>query len=330
MRVRFAAVAVTCRLYRDGALADASLDPARVSDVLGTEGALVWLDITAPDEGSITLLREEFRFHELALEDCLHPHQRPKVETYDSTVFIVAYGTSANGGAHALHETAMFVGAGFLVTVRKEPAWDMTPVLRRWGDARAALLREGSGALLYLLLDELVDGYFRVVDLFDDRIDAAEDELLEGPVESGSQRATFLLRKDLVRFRRAVAPLRDALDALTGGSVPVVTPALEPYYRDVYDHVLRASDFIDSARETIATALDAHLSMVSNRLNDVMKRLTSWAAIILVPTLIAGVYGMNFDSMPELRWRYGYAFALGAMAASGLALWRIFRKRDWL
>ncbi|HEX8099163.1 MAG TPA: magnesium/cobalt transporter CorA [Actinomycetota bacterium] len=320
---------MTAKLYRHGKLEERDLDVAKISEVVTDDDVVVWLDIQDPDEESIGLLREEFGFHELALEDCLHPHQRPKIEQFDRYFFVVAYGTSPKRGELDQHEMAMFVGPHYLVTVRKDPPFDLSPIEDRL-DAHGELAGEGAGHLLYVVLDHIVDGYFEALDGLEDRCEDIENEVFEAGGSQGAQTEIFRLRKDLIRFRRTVSPLRDVLDVLQRRTVAVVTERLEPYYRDVYDHVLRATDFIDSLRDLLSSALEAHLSVVSNRLNEVMKHLTAWASIILVPTLIAGIYGMNFIHMPELRWKYGYVFALSLMVASGLLLYRSFKRRDWL
>ena len=322
-------MSVTTRLYCDGKLEEQDFDPDRIDQELEKPGALLWVDVDDPTPEAIALLGKEFGFHELALEDCLHPHQRPKIEQYGSYYFLIAYATALTDEELVKHELAMFVGNKYLVTVRKPPQFDLADVIKRW-DAHSELANEGGGYLLYILLDEIVDAYFDTLDGYEDRSEEIEEQVFSGVVEEDTQSGIFRLRKELVVFRRIVAPLRDVLDVMQRRTIDVVTVGLEPYYRDVYDHVLRATDFLDSLRDIMASALEANLSVVSNRLNEVMKQLTSWAAIILVPTLIAGIYGMNFRHMPELNWLLGYPFALGLMAVSGLLLFRMFRKRGWL
>jgi magnesium transporter len=323
---------VTTRLYCRGKLEEIDFDPARIDRELQVKGNLVWLDIAGTPEEigeQVPTLREEFGFHELALEDCVHPHQRPKIEQYDDYFFIVAYGVTVDHGDLVKHEMAMFVGHNYLVTVRKDPPLDLASCLERW-DANSKLAAEGGGYLLYILLDEVVDGYFDALDAYQDRTQDLE-ELVFGDTAGGDAHShIFRLRKELVIFRRFIAPLREVLDVMQRRTVGVVTTRLEPYYRDVYDHVLRATDFLDGTRDILASALEANLAVVSNRLNEVMKSLSSWAAIILVPTLIAGIYGMNFRHMPELTWWLGYPFALGLMVISGLVLYAAFRRRGWL
>ncbi len=321
-------VTITCRLYRDGHLNEHHLRPEDISEVLPESGSLVWLDVEGtPSVDTIRMLSEEFGFHELALEDSVHEHQRPKVEQYGSHFFVVVYGASASPDDLRLHEMAVFVASNYLVTIRKDPAWDLTQVAKRW-EANSDLVEQGGGYLLYILLDQVVDGYFDALDVFEDRSEEIEERISSPDPDLQSE--IFRLRRNLLRFRRSLAPLREVLDVMQRRTVDVVTPPLEPYYRDVYDHVLRATDFLDNLRDLLSAAFDAHLSVVSNTMNAVMKKLTAWAAIILVPTLIAGIYGMNFNHMPELRWRFGYAWALGLMAAAGLVLHRMFKRRDWL
>jgi magnesium transporter len=324
---------LTCRLYRHGRLEDEHLEATRIDEVLREPATMVWLDVQDPTQETMDMLGEEFGFHELALEDALHPHQRPKIEQYGSYFFLVAYGVTLQGTDLTEHELAAFVGRNYLVTVRKDPVFDLASVVERW-DTHSDLAKEGGGYLLYILLDEIVDGYFDCLDILEEQTEDMEDRIfgtVERPAgDPQAQTAIFQLKKQLLRFRRAVVPLRDVLDVMQRRLVDVVTEPLEPYYRDVYDHVLRAADFLDGIRDILSSALDAHLAVVSNRLNVIMKHLTSYAAIILVPTLIAGIYGMNFHTIPELTWRYGYAYALALMFGSSAMLYVVFRRRDWL
>ena len=325
---------MTCRLYRHGQLESAEFEPAQASELLKNPALLLWLDIEEPTEENMAMLGREYGFHELALEDCLHPHQRPKIEQYGSYYFLVAYAVSAGGGELQGHELAAFVGHNYLITVRKDPPYDLAEVVKR-SKAHTELCEEGGAYLLYLLLDEIVDGYFDALDRLEDLSEEVEDAVFSEQAtptadEVGRQTQIFQLKKQLLKFRRVVSPLREVLDVMQRRTIDVVSAPLEPYYRDVYDHVLRATDFLDNLRDILSSALEAHLAVVSNRLNEIMKRLTSWGAIILVPTLIAGIYGMNFLHMPELNWVFGYPFALGLMVASGLLLYRAFKRRGWV
>jgi magnesium transporter len=319
---------MTCHLYRDGTVAEEGFDPDRISDLLKEDGTLVWLDLEDPGEGEIRMLQEEFSLHPLAVEDALHRNQRAKVEVYENHFMLVVHAIRLDGEELLDSEIHVFVGAGFLVTLRYSPAFDLTTVRRRW-EKQGDLAKEGGGALLYALLDEVVDDYFDVVERLEDTSEDIEGGVFADEPVEGIQERIFLLKKRVLAFRRAVLPLREVLDLLEE-EVGVVTSRLRPYFRDVADHVLRVLEFIDNVRELLTAALEAHLSQVSNRLNQVMKQLTSWGAIILVPTLIAGIYGMNFRRMPELHWLLGYPMALGIMVLSGLLLHRAFRRRGWL
>jgi magnesium transporter len=336
---------VTCRLYREGHLDRTDVDAGHIGELLEDPKVMLWVDVESPTQQDLAMLGEQFGFHELALEDCLHPHQRPKVEQYETYFFLVAYGVSFTDRKLAAHELSAFVSRRYLVTVRKDPVFDLSEVVARW-EAHGELTEEGGGYLLYVLLDEVVDGYFDALDQLEDSTEVIEELVFETPAEQSRRRREtgrdeeesvvdvqsriFEFKKQLLQFRRWVAPLRDVLDVMQRRTVDVVTPPLEAYYRDVYDHVLRATDFLDSIRDILSSALEAHLAVVSNRLNEIMKSLTSWAAIILIPTLIAGLYGMNFANMPELHWRFGYLYALGVMFGSMFLLYRAFKRRGWL
>jgi magnesium transporter len=319
---------ITCRLYRDGKLVEDGFDPARISDLLPDPANLVWLDVADPSEDELALIEEEFAIHPLAMEDTRHQGQRPKIEGYEDYFFLVFHGFGFSDGELETSEMHAFVGSSFLVTVRFPPVYDLEPVLR-WWKRHESLAREGGGFLLYALLDHVVDGYFNVVDRFEDRSEEIEDLVFLEDEKLNVQEDIFGLKKQAMEFRRLAAPLREVLNQLQG-EPRIVTESLRPYYRDVADHLIRTAEFVDNVRELLTTALEAHLSQVSNRLNMVMKQLTSWASIILVPTLIAGIYGMNFRHMPELSWMWGYPFALGVMLLSAGGLYYAFKRRGWL
>jgi magnesium transporter len=321
-------VSLTCHLYRNGTITEERIDPARISDLLREEGTLVWVDAEDPTEAEVQTLAEEFSLHPLAVEDTLHRDQRPKVETYKDYFFLVLHALSLDGEEIRDSEIHAFVGPGFLVTLRYAPAFDIAPVRQRW-ELQPELTNEGGGFLLYVVLDEVVDDYFEVIERFEDSSEDIEQAVFAHEPEPDLQERIFHLKKQVLQFRRRVVPLRQVLDLLQDG-MGLVTERLRPYYRDVADHTIRVLEFTDNIRELLTTALEAYLSQVSNRLNQVMKQLTSWAAIILVPTLIAGIYGMNFRHMPELNWLLGYPMALGMMAVSAFVLFRVFRRRDWI
>ncbi len=320
---------ITYRLYRDGELKEEAFDPAVISDRLEDEHARVWLDIEDPSDADLAMIQEEFGLHPLAIEDAIHREQRPKVDVYEGYFYVVLHGLSLDERDELVDaEMHVFAGRRFLITLRFTPAFDLAGALQRW-DRQPELTSEGGGFLLYALLDEVVDGYFAIVDRYEDLSDEIEDRVFADDPDPQVQEDIFRLKRQVVSFRRLVIPLREVLD-LVQEQPGFVTQALGPYYRDVADHVIRVMEFADNVRDLLTAALEAQLSQVSNRLNIVMKKLSSWAGIILVPTLIAGIYGMNFANMPELDWQFGYPVALGSMLVSGFILYRAFKKRDWL
>jgi magnesium transporter len=321
-------VSLTCYLYRNGTITEERVDPARISDLLDEEGALLWVDAEDPTETEMKTLAEEFSLHPLAVEDTLHRDQRPKVEIYKDYFFLVLHSLSVEGEEIRDSEIHAFVGPGYLVTLRFAPAFGIAPVRKRW-EQHPELTNEGGGYLLYVLLDEVVDDYFAVIERFEEASEVIEEAVFADEPEADLQEEIFRLKKQVLQFRRRVMPLREVLDLLQEG-MGLVTERLRPYYRDVADHTIRVLEFTDNVRELLTTALEAHLSQISNRLNQVMKSVTSWGAIILVPTLIAGIYGMNFRHMPELHWVWGYPMSLALMALSAFALFRMFRRRGWL
>jgi len=319
---------ITCRVYRDGVLETTDVDPADISEVLRGGDALVWLDIERPQESDLAMLQEEFSLHPLSIEDALHWGQRPKVEVFPSYFTVAVHALRREGVELVDSEVHALVGKEFLVTLRADPPLPLDRVLSRC-DAQPELTATGGAFLLYALLDHVVDGHLTAIEGYEDDADAVEERVFGPEDDMAVQEDIFHLKRNIVRFRRLVMPLREVVDLVR--DQPGFVPAeLAPYYRDVLDHVIRTMEFADNVRDLLTSALEAQLSQISNRLNETMKKLSSWAAIVLVPTLIAGVYGMNFRHMPELDWMVGYPLALGMMAGVGLLLYRSFRKRDWL
>jgi len=261
-----------------------------------------------------------------------HRNQRPKVDTFSGYHFVVIRPLSRGpAGELVQHEVHAVVGERFLVTLRYDPAYDLADAIARWDRDGGPRDATGPGYLLYLLLDEIVDTYLALVESFEDDADDLEERVFaDGGVPSTEvQQALFHLKRDLVTFRRCVMPLRRVVDFFQE-QPSVVTGALAPYFRDVADHVVRCVELVDNVRDLMTALLEARVAEVANRLNEVMKKLTSWAAIILLPTLIAGTYGMNFRRMPELGWRFGYPLALATMGLSAVALYAVFKRKEWL
>ena len=322
---------ITCRVYQDG-----SLQQEVPYDRLVIEGAReagshrVWLDVIDPTDAELSELQSEFGLHELSIEDSRRWGQRSKVEFYPDYLFLTAHGLTIQDADELVDsEIHLFAGKGFyLITIRREPLFAFESAVQRLGRDQA-LMREGIGFLLYLICDEIVDGYLDAVERLEDLSDDLEDRVFSEGGDADVQEDIFKLKRKVVRFRRLAIPMREVVDLMQ--EFPgLVTPELVPYFRDVQDHVIRSIEFIDNIRDLLTSALEAQLAQVSNRLNVVMKQLSAWAGIILVPTLIAGIYGMNFRNMPELSWQVGYPFALGIMLLAAGLLYRAFKKREWL
>jgi len=289
------------------------------------DGTLVWVSAIAPGEDEITTIGREFRLHPLAMEDMRKQHQRPKLDTYERQHMIVAY-EAVPEAPDGLSEIHIFVGAGWLLSV----TWSTTPLLDAVRKSFAEHRNNGpdtTGALLYALLDAAVDSYFPVLDTISERIDGLEDRVLEGDADRESLAEILHLKRRLLELRRVLAPMRDVANALLRRDLEIVDASSAPYYQDLYDHLVRVLDQVDIYRDLLAAVLDARLTMASNSLNAIMKRLTAFTVVLMVPTLIAGIYGMNFDLMPELRWAFGYPLALAVMAtAVGVAIAYFWRK----
>jgi magnesium transporter len=323
---------IRTRLYREGKCVDENFDPAKISDHLDDGNCVVWLDLESPDKDELALLAEEFSLNPLAVEDATTERQRPKLDHYDDHVFVSLYDVALDDATGELraHELAVFASTHYLITVRNTPGYSMDPIVARW-DENQALSKYGVGFLLWGLLDVVVDGHFHTVQALDEKIEGLE-ELLFDPNQTGTavQRQSFELRKSLVRIRRVVLPTREVLNALMRRENDLVDPALMPYYQDVYDHVLRAADWTDSLRDLVSTILETHLTIQGNRMNEIMKKVTSWAAIGAVPTIITGYYGMNVLTFPHGGTRSGGYIALLLMAVIVTGLYVMFRKREWL
>lgn len=299
--------------------------------VEGDAREMVWIDIVSPGEAEAAFLRDVLRFHPLAVEDCVRGRQRPKVDRYPGYFFLVLYAARVDGegGRMALSEVHVFLGERFVVTVHDKKVREVGEAVARW---RAAAGRfHDTGALAHALLDGIVDGYFPVLDSFSGRVEEMEEAMLgDGTENRDCMQRMLSLRRELTVFRRVVAPERDLFTTLLRRDIPFLRPELLPYFQDVQDHVMRVTEEIDSLRELLAAAVDAYLSSASNRLNQTMRVMAAWSIILMAMAWIAGVYGMNFARMPELQWRFGYAWALGAMLALGGGLFSYFRRQRWI
>lgn len=327
---------ITCRVYRDATLKVEMPFDARTIEEARQGDQHVWIDVVDPTDDELGELQSRLGLHDLAIEDSRKWGQRAKVDFYPQHLFLVAHGIDLDENGEIVdREVHLFAGGGFFVaTIRREPRFDFAKVAARLESA-PDLAKEGIGFLLYLMLDEIVDGYLDVIELFEDLSDdiedavAVEEDGAEGKATRLLAQRIFRLRQQVVRFRRLASPMREVLDLLLE-TPTIVTPPLLPYFRDVMDHVIRTMELTDNVRDLLTSARELQLAQVSNRTNVVMKQLTAWAAIILVPTLVAGIYGMNFTHMPELDWVFGYPLAIGVMLTAAYLLYRSFRKREWL
>jgi magnesium transporter len=319
------------RLYRNGVLEAEGFPIADVSEYISDPAATVWFDLCGPTEADLAAVSEELGLHPLAVEDALYEHQRPKLDRYDSHLFVTAYAVhlDTETGELASAEVAAFVTRNALVTVRKTDGFDIRLVTNRW-DNSPDLAKYGVSFLLHGLLDFIVDGHFDAVESLDEQIEDLED-LLFLPVakDSDMERRTFELRKSLVLLRRTVLPMREVINTLLRRDLHVVDDSMQPYYQDIYDHVLRATEWTESLRDLVSTIRETHLTMQGNRLNVIMKQVTSWAAIIAVPTAVTGFYGQNVPypgfSKPIGFWE---STVIMIVLSAGLFAW--FRKRDWI
>lgn len=305
-------------------------DLGKISDLIAEPGSVVWLDALSPDRKEMDFLAAEFGFHPLAIEDYFTPHARPKIDEFPDYYFLVTQTISYDPDTAEISTTEfdLFVGKNYIVTIHEKPNPILEKAAGTWQkDPR--LLGEGSGMLLYDILDGLVDSYFPVLDQVEDQLDVIEDEIFARRSSASAERI-FRTKRSLLMFRRTATPLRDVLNALIRRDQPLLSEQSITYLRDVYDHMLRVVDSIDTYRDILTGALDAYLTVISNQLSTVMKTLTVVATILISVTVITGNYGMNFVYMPELHWRYGYPFALGLMVVISLTLLYYFKRIKWL
>ena len=319
------------RLYRDGLLEAKDFPAAQISDYLQEPGTVVWLDLCEPEPADLEVLSEEFGLHPLAVEDAVQQHERPKLDRYRDHAFLTAYAVRLDGTTGELEtsELAAFATPRALITVRKDTRFDIDGVVARW-DGSADLARHGVGFLLWGLLDFVVDGHFAAVQQLDEAMEGLEDLLFdERPHGAEVQRRSFELRKSLVLLRRLVLPMREVVNSLLRRDLGLVDEAMGPYFQDVYDHVLRATEWTESLRDLVSTILETNLTIQGNRLNAVMKKVTSWAAIIAVPTAVTGFYGMNVP-YPGFAQQSGFVASVVLLVVLSGGLYLLFKRLDWL
>jgi magnesium transporter len=321
-------VLINCVAYQDGRkLAD--IQPSEISSYVSRPECFVWVALLEPSDEELDAMQQEFGLHELAVEDARHGHQRPKIEEYGESLFVVLHTLEVAGDALNVGEMAVFVGRNYLLSVRSHTERGFTDVRARC-EREPELLKHGSGYVLYALMDAVVDRYFPVVDALEVGLEAVETRIFAGQAQREIIETVYGLKQKLMTLKHATAPLLEATGKLYGGRVPQQCAHLQEYFRDVYDHLTRLNQSIDSLREMVTTAISVNLSLLTIQDNEVTKRLASYAALVAVPTMIAGIYGMNFRHMPELTWSLGYPMAVAIMGAIDGYLFYRFRKAKWL
>jgi magnesium transporter len=320
---------VHTRCYCSGELVDEGFAIADVSDHLENPANTLWFDLLAPTAADLEVIREELGLHALAVEDVLDTGQRPKLDRYPEHIFIVAYAMEIVDAELRTHEVGIFVTANAVVTVRADPGFDIEEVKRRW-DGQSDLAGNGVAFLLYGILDYVVDTQFVAVQRLDELTDELEDRLFDEVTSDATmQKRSFELRKAVVQMRRLVLPMREVVNSLLRRDPKILTDQMAPYYQDVYDHVLRVGESTDAIRDLLANVLETRLTLRGNRLNVIMKKVTSWAAIIAVPTAVTGFYGQNVP-YPGFGEMTGFWTSVGIMLGISGVLYLVFKRQDWL
>ncbi|MGH8688081.1 MAG: magnesium and cobalt transport protein CorA [Burkholderiales bacterium] len=319
---------VNCVAYHDGCkLAD--IQKREIKAYLGRPDCFIWVALRDADAAELAEMQDEFDLHELAVEDAGQGNQRPKMEEYGDSLFVVLHTVETAGEELNVGELAIFVGSNYVLSVRQHTERGFQDVRARC-EREPELLRNGSGYVLYALMDAVVDRYMPVLDALETELESREEQIFTGKAPRANIEAMYYVKQKAMTLKHAAGPLLDASGRLYGGRVPHTCAGLGDYFRDVYDHLQRLNQQIDTLRDTVTTAIQVNLAMLTIVESEVTKRLAAYAALVAVPTLIAGIYGMNFRSMPELGWTLGYPLALGVMATIDGYLFYRFRKSGWL
>lgn len=322
---------INCVVYEDG-IKLADIPVPDISDYMERPGCFVWVALQDATAAELAELQSEFGLHPLAVEDAQHGHQRPKVEEYGDSLFAVMHllePDQLDRGEDGIGEVDIFVGHNYIVSVRNRSKHGFAEVRERC-QREPELLRNGSGFVLYALMDAVVDRYFPIIDKLEGELETIEQQIFTNGAARDNVQRLYELKRRLTVLKHAVSPLLEGVSRLHGGRVPRICLGTQDYFRDVLDHLTRINASVDATRDTIGTAISANLSMVTIADGEVTKRLAGWAAIFAVCTAFAGIWGMNFENMPELHWRFGYLVALGLIAASSLLLYWRFRRAGWI
>ncbi len=319
---------VNCVVYEQGKkLADISI--SQISDYLERPGCFIWVALRDATADELSQMQIEFGLHDLAVEDAQHGHQRPKIEEYGETLFAVMHLVENRNGDLVTGEVDVFVGRNFVLSVRNRSERDFIGVRERC-EREPHLLQHGSGFVFYALMDSVVDRYFPIIDELECELESIEEQIFNAGAALANIKHLYKLKNKVTVLRHAVTPLLEAAGKLASGRAPQVCANSQEYFRDVYDHLARVNTSIDAIRDTIGTAIQVNLSMTSVEQTEINKRLAAWAGIFGVATALAGIWGMNFESMPELKWDFGYPVALLTIAISCTILYFRFKKTGWL
>jgi magnesium transporter len=323
-------VIVDCAVYESGRRRDGTLELGDALEACRSSDAFVWIGLHEPSRDEFDSVAGEFGLHELAVEDAIKAHQRPKLEVYDDMLFVVLKTASYVDREEVVEfgEILLFIGEGFVVSVRHGPATDLSAV-RAAIERDADRLRRGPGAVLHAIVDRVVDDYTPAIEGLREDIEQVEADVFS-PARHSSAERIYKLKREVLEFTRAAEPLLAPIDHLAEGRHPLVKDEVQEYFRDVADHLTRVHEQLEGFRELLTSVLTANLTQVSIQQNEDVRKISAWVAIIAVPTMIAGIYGMNFEHMPELGWELGYPLVLAVMAGACLTLFRYFKRAGWL
>jgi magnesium transporter len=321
-------VIVNCAAYCEGVrVANVEID--NISEILKQSDRFVWIGLHEPGTELLAKIQKQFGLHDLAIEDTHRAHQRPKIEAYGDTLFIVLRTVQMHEKQIELGETHFFVGRNFIITVRHGSSLAYTDVRTRC-ESTPHLLQKGPGFALYAVMDAIVDQYFPVVDALGEELELLEEQIFDETFRRETTSKIYHLKHQFLDVKRSVSPLIDICNRLMRFDLKLIEEETRPYFRDVYDHSIRINEMVDNSRDLLSTALEANLSLISISQNEVSKRFAGWAAIIGIPTMVAGVYGMNFKYMPELDWKFGYPIVMILTIGVCVGLYVRFKRSGWL
>jgi magnesium transporter len=319
---------INCAAYSEGRRI-ANVKISDIGNLLNQTDKFVWIGLHEPDEGLMAEAQQEFGLHDLAVEDAHRAHQRPKIEAYGDTLFIVLRTAQMINAQICFGETHFFVGKNFMLTVRHGSTLTYKEVRSRC-ESTPNLLTKGPPFALYAVMDSIVDQYFPVVRELEEKLEKLEEDVFGGSSNRETITQIYNLKRDLIEVKRAILPLTDICNRLIRFDFTFIPDETRPYFRDIYDHTLRINEMVDNTRELLNSVLEVNFSLISISQNDVSKKFAGWAAILGVPTMIAGIYGMNFEFIPELSWQYGYPLVLIVTIITCIFLYRRFKQAGWL